>query len=594
MRRPLRTLPVLVAACLAMTGVSLFGGVAQAYCRESTVGPPSNYDPTLLGCYGLAPDGGALTVATGPDGGLLTGSDGHLVTTAPDAGVTLFPLFWRNQCVSYSFEQAGAKHISATDASRIAAQAFAAWSNAPCPGGPPNIVADPYPAVDCENAQSHAHNNVIIFRDNGWPYDDGSNAIGYTTLTIGKKTGEIFGANIEINSFGFNIVADLPAATTDAGGAADGGAADAGLVLDLGSILTHEAGHFLGLAHSPDVTAVMYAHYHPGSTTLSADDIAGICAIYHSDGTRETGNGPVAETACHPDPPLGFLTSCGSLDSGIVGAGVVGSGGAGPNDSDGGADPPCPPPPNCSVGSARGTGNAGLGACGILALAALACRARRSSRRARVARRVRTAALPLSIFGALSSATLMHLGDAKATVSASVRFDQLLEESSAVAEATPIDTRSLWEGDRIVTYTRMRVERLVAGHVTGDVWVRTLGGEVGDLAQIVEGQATFPLDRPSLLFLRVHVDPVTGKPTESFVVVERAQGQFPVVTSAGKPLRLALAPDPGLLLPPAARAGAAQGGSAARDDRLARDVLNDRTLDDAVREIQMAWAKTHP
>ncbi len=588
MHRPLRTLPLLVAACLVGVGVSLFAGVARAYCRESTIGPPSNYDPTTLGCYGLAPDGGALTVATGPDGGLLTGSDGRLVTTAPDAGVTLFPLFWRNQCVSYSFQPAGSMHISATDASRIAAQAFGAWSNAPCPGGPPNIVADPFPAVDCDNAQSHAHNNVIIFRDDGWPYDDGANAIGYTTLTIGKKTGEIFGANIEINSFGFNIVADLPAATTDAG------ASDGGLVLDLGSILTHEAGHFLGLAHSADATAVMYAHYRPGSTTLSADDVAGICSIYHADGTRETGNGPVAETACHPDPPLGFLTSCGSLDSGIIGAGVVGSGGAGANASDGGADPPCPPPPDCAMGSGRGTGDAGLGACGILALAALACRARRSSRGVRTARRVRTAALPLSILGALLSATVMDVQDARATVSASVRFDQLLEESSAVAEATPIDTRSLWEGDRIVTYTRMRVQRLVAGHLAGDIWVRTLGGEVGDLAQIVEGQATFPLDRPSLLFLRVHVDLITGKPTESFVVVERAQGQFPVVTSAGKPPRLALAPDPGLLLPPSARTGAAKGGSGARDDRLARDVLNDRSLDDAVREIEMAWAKTHP
>src|SRR5579872_5936398 len=130
--RRLRFLPFIAAGWLVMFAALLYATGAEAYCREVTAGPPSNYDPATLGCFGTSPDGGGVIALRGADGGLLTGTDGHLVTTDdPDAGFRLFPLFWRNQCVSYSFQRNGSKHISSSDTARIAAQAFAAWSNAP-------------------------------------------------------------------------------------------------------------------------------------------------------------------------------------------------------------------------------------------------------------------------------------------------------------------------------------------------------------------------------------------------------------------------------------------------------------------------------
>ena len=110
-------------------------------------------------------------------------------------------------------------------------------------------------------------------RDTSWPYDDAANAIGYTTLTVRIGTGEILGADIEINTANYVVVPDPPAPP---------------MAYDLASILTHEAGHFLGLAHSADDTAVMYAFYKPGSSTLTNDDILGICSIYDPDGIRNT------------------------------------------------------------------------------------------------------------------------------------------------------------------------------------------------------------------------------------------------------------------------------------------------------------------
>ena len=50
--------------------------------------------------------------------------------------------------------------------------------------------------------------------------------------------------------------------------------------------------------------ATMYADYATGSTSMSslaADDVHGICAIYEPDGTRTTADGGVPEGPCDPN-----------------------------------------------------------------------------------------------------------------------------------------------------------------------------------------------------------------------------------------------------------------------------------------------------
>jgi hypothetical protein len=72
---------------------------------------------------------------------------------------------------------------------------------------------------------------------------------------------------------------------------------------DLQSILTHEVGHFIGIAHSPDPGAVMFASYAPGSTAqreLHPDDIEAVCAIYPS----------TSEAPCNTEPRGGFGPRC--------------------------------------------------------------------------------------------------------------------------------------------------------------------------------------------------------------------------------------------------------------------------------------------
>ena len=52
----------------------------------------------------------------------------------------------------------------------------------------------------------------IIFRDGTWPYNDSSNTLGITRLTVNTVTGEIYGADIEVNATKILATFDLTGA----------------------------------------------------------------------------------------------------------------------------------------------------------------------------------------------------------------------------------------------------------------------------------------------------------------------------------------------------------------------------------------------
>jgi hypothetical protein len=128
----------------------------------------------------------------------------------------------------------------------------------------------------------------------------------------------------------------------------------------------------------------------------------------------------------------------------------------------------------------------------------------------------------------------------------------------------------------------------VAGQLADrEVMVRTRGGAVGKIGQIVEGEALLPVGSASLLFLRLAVDPVSKAPLGYFTVVARAQGQFPIVVGDDHERRLVRASDVGGLVPPATAATQPA-------QRLAGEALHQRRVDDAVRDIVALWPRLHP
>lgn len=111
-----------------------------------------------------------------------------------------------------------------------------------------------------------------------------------------------------------------------------------------------------------------------------------------------------------------------------------------------------------------------------------------------------------------------------ASVSYALSLDDVAKGATLVVRATPIEQISAWEDGRIVTSTRLRVERVVAGagaRAGSVLSVRTLGGVVGAIGQSVEGEAQFVAKTPSILFLTSK-----GAPESALAVQGRAQGQL--------------------------------------------------------------------
>lgn len=274
----------LAAAALAIT--LLAPASASAFCRTRTKGVAANYDAVENGCS-------------------LEG----------------LPLFWRNSCVGYSIAAAGSKKISYEEASNNISLAFTRWTGASCHADEqgrsrPSIDVRDLGPVECAKIEFHSNvpnQNVILFRDDNWEHPP--EVLGLTTVNYSPSNGEIFGADMEINTYGMD-----PLAVRDPVGEKE---------YDFLSVATHEAGHFLGMGHSDVKSSTMYASYKAGQTVqrvLTDDDIEGICSIYRPDGKRSVLNDFVAAAPqCDPTPKGGYTHECYEKPDCAIGRGPSGT-----------------------------------------------------------------------------------------------------------------------------------------------------------------------------------------------------------------------------------------------------------------------------
>jgi MYXO-CTERM domain-containing protein len=217
---------------------------------------------------------------------------------ANGCATTGIPLAWPTQCVSFGVQKDGSplRHITYQTFDGIVQTAFNQWTATQCGGAHPAFKVWDLGAIDCGDAEFNKcveNANTWMFRDKDWPYVGITSTLALTTITFELRTGKILDADVEVNSFTNPI-------TTSA----------QSVIADLQSIATHEAGHFLGLAHSGDSQATMYTSYSPGDLSfrsLADDDHAGICEVYPP--SRPGG-------ACDSPVPLnGFSRSCADPDA---------------------------------------------------------------------------------------------------------------------------------------------------------------------------------------------------------------------------------------------------------------------------------------
>src|SRR4051812_8776884 len=107
----------------------------------------------------------------------------------------------------------------------------------------------------------------------------------------------------------------------------------------------------------------------------------------------------------------------------------------------------------------------------------------------------------LGILGTVAAGGALPM-PARAGIARAVKLEELIARSAFVVQSTALDGYSVWENlggqKRIVTYSRMRVDDHVAGAVPKDpeLMIRTLGGRVGEIGQIVHGEAMLKLEEP--------------------------------------------------------------------------------------------------
>src|SRR5687767_3847324 len=99
---------------------------------------------------------------------------------------------------------------------------------------------------------------------------------------------------------------------------------------------------------------------------------------------------------------------------------------------------------------------------------------------------------------ALAAASGSAATDAGASVSIAVPFEALVKDADAVTVSSPLDAKSVWEDGRIYTYTKVKVEQGVAGDLPAgaETWIRTMGGVVGKIGQLVDGEPVFSAGKP--------------------------------------------------------------------------------------------------
>jgi len=140
-------------------------------------------------------------------------------------------------------------------------------------------------------------------------WDHGSTVVALTTSSYIVSSGELLDADVEMNA------ASATPTIVDSPPCSPGGISTSCVANDVQNAVTHEIGHFLGLAHSPDPSSTMYASEPLGETSKRVLDTGSkqfVCDVYPA--------GQVSKD-CAPSSSSSGCSSAG--DPGALGPGIL-------------------------------------------------------------------------------------------------------------------------------------------------------------------------------------------------------------------------------------------------------------------------------
>jgi MYXO-CTERM domain-containing protein len=209
-------------------------------------------------------------------------------------------LAWDRQCISYTVVPRAGGDLSLEVIRDVIDESFDQWLDVDCSSGKlPIMLGQTAQLGMCTTAQYNRYGpnaNTIMFLDTWEGEDFPPEAFGLTLVWHDPKTGKIFDADMQLNETIAPIVVC--------------GENNCNRDVDLANVVTHEAGHFLGLGHSNVIGATMSANAQLDETSkrsLEQDDREGICSIYGREPRPECN-----EQAGDFSPDRGFTQYCGS------------------------------------------------------------------------------------------------------------------------------------------------------------------------------------------------------------------------------------------------------------------------------------------
>jgi hypothetical protein len=196
---------------------------------------------------------------------------------------TGLPLYWTCNNITYSVCPRDIGTPPFTEVTTVIEDSFQTWADVECSEGPigfefirnknPKECDEHWKVKENSDSDFSPDENLIIFVSE-WNdyYPRESSAFALTSVWHSVKTGVIQGFDMELNedigTFGICNRAKMRSCED---------------IVDIQNVVTHEAGHVLGLGHSIDETAAMSSSSQIGDTsmrTLKKDDVDGICSIY--------------------------------------------------------------------------------------------------------------------------------------------------------------------------------------------------------------------------------------------------------------------------------------------------------------------------
>lgn len=211
----------------------------------------------------------------------------------------IHPLAWRRRCTSISVSEAlPPTDLTIDEVRTVLETSFATWTTVDCGGAPTGLDVDVLTETNLCTEAVHNTNgrNVhsILFVQEGWSSDRAHDPRAYAVTYVwhDPNSGEIYDADIEINESRGTYTICPEEGCTDAR-------------IDFPNVLTHEIGHYFGIAHTPDDPfATMYASAPAGETikrSLTTDDTTALCTMYPPGSLPE---------ACDPTPRGGLDLTC--------------------------------------------------------------------------------------------------------------------------------------------------------------------------------------------------------------------------------------------------------------------------------------------